>query len=280
MRGNVRLPAHAGGSLQGGEFASSIRRTIIECSRRADVGHIGSCLSIADILAALYGDVLEVSPGDPERDRFVLSKGHAALALYAALVALGAISEGELDSFCTDGGSLATHPEHVATAIDFSTGSLGHGLSIGAGAALAARLQGSERRVFVLVSDAECNEGSLWEAVMFASHHRLSNLIAIVDSNGQQALGRTRDVLNLEPLPARWRAFGWDVLEVDGHDVQALTETLNHCDATAGPPHVLVASTIFGKGVSFMEGEIPWHYLPLNDEQYRAALRELESVSS
>ena len=202
---------------------TNIRRLVLEQSRRAHVGHIGSALSVADVIGLLYGEVLRISaPENPERDRFILSNGHAALSLYAALFLKGWLSKAELDTFCGDGSALGVHPEHSLRGVDFATGSLGQGLPMGAGAALAARLQESARRVFVMVSDAECNEGSLWEAVMFAAHHKLSNLIAIVDLNGQQALGYTRDILSLEPMAARWRGFGWDVHEVDGHDVAAL----------------------------------------------------------
>ena len=166
---------------------------IVEQSQRAHVGHIGSSLSIADIVAALFaGPLQRVTPDDANRERFILSKGHAALALYAALHETGRLTSAELSTYCGDYTPLGAHPEHVVGGVDFSTGSLGHGLSIGAGAALAARLQGSDRRVYVLLSDAECNEGSVWEAVMFAAHHRLSSLVAIVDVNGQQALGYTR----------------------------------------------------------------------------------------
>jgi transketolase len=157
--------------------------------------------------------------------------------------------------------------------VDFSTGSLGQGLSYGAGAALAARLQRSARRAFVLLSDAECNEGAVWETVMFAAQHRLSNLVAIVDLNGQQAMGYTKDVLDLAPLARRWRAFGWEALEVDGHDVARLRRTLERLDTRSGPPHVLIARTRFGKGVPFMEGRIKWHYLPMSDDEYQEALR-------
>jgi transketolase len=255
-----------------------IRRIVLEQSKRAHVGHIGSALSIADIVAALYGGILRGDgPADPERDRFILSKGHAALALYAALRLKDWLTAEALDTFCADGSDVGVHPEHTLPGVEFSTGSLGHGLSIGAGAALAARLQGSSRRVFVLVSDAECNEGSLWEAVMFAAHHRLGNLVAIVDLNGQQAFGYTEDVLSLTPMAPRWRAFGWDVHEVDGHDVAALTETTVRLDPS-GPPHVLVARTRFGKGVSFMEGKIKWHYWPMSDDEFRQALREVEAA--
>jgi transketolase len=256
-----------------------IRRIIIEQSRRANVGHIGSALSIVDIVAALYGGVLNAAhPNDPERDRFILSKGHASLALYAALHLRGWISAQELDTFCGDASRLGVHPEQGLPGVDFSTGSLGHGLSIGAGAALAARLQSASRRVFVLVSDAECNEGALWEAVMFAAHHRLANLIAIVDLNGQQALDYTAKVLSLSPLTDRWRTFGWDVHEVDGHDVAAIVATIKSLDTAMGLPHALVARTVFGRGVSFMQGQIRWHYLPMSDTEYRQALAEVDAV--
>jgi len=251
---------------------------VLEQSRRANVGHIGSALCIADVLAALYGGVLRLpGTGDPDRDRFILSKGHAALALYAALHLRGELSAERLATYCGDDSLLGAHPEVALPGVDFSTGSLGHGLSLGAGAALAARLQGSARRIFVLVSDAECDEGSLWEAVMFAAHHQLSPLVAIVDLNGQQAFGRTDQVLKLEPLAAKWRAFCWDVHEVDGHDSAALARTFQGLDPRSGPPHVVLAKTVFGKGVSFMESQLRWHYLPLTDEQFRAAIAEVEA---
>ena len=258
---------------------AQIRRIILDQSRRAHVGHIGSALSVADIIAVLYGEVLRIAcPEDPARDRFILSNGHAALSLYGALYLRGWLSKAQLDSFCTDGSALGVHPEHGVRGIDFATGSLGHGLPIAAGVALAARLQRSPRRAFALVSDAECNEGSLWEAVMFAAHHKLANLIAIVDLNGQQALGYTREVLSLEPMAARWRAFGWDVHEVDGHDGPALKKTLAQLETGSAPPHVLIARTVFGKGVSFMEKQIKWHYLPMSEEQYHQASREIEAA--
>jgi transketolase len=256
-----------------------IRRIILEQSHRAGVGHIGSALSIADIVATLYADVLPITdPSDPERDRFVLSKGHAVLALYASLFLTGLLSEEDLKTYCGDGTLLGVHPEHALRGVDFSTGSLGHGLSMGAGSALAARLLRSSRRVFVLVSDAECNEGSLWEAVMFAAHHHLSNLIAVVDLNGQQATGYTDEVLSLFPLAERWRAFGWDVHEIDGHDRAAITDTIHGLNIHAGPPHVLIARTIFGKGVSYMENQIKWHYWPMSDEEYQLALDEIGAL--
>lgn len=256
--------------------ANDVRRIVLEQSKRAGVGHIGSALSVADIVAALYGGILQIDdPDDPDRDRFVLSKGHASLALYAALHLRGWLSEDELSTYNADGTLLGTHPEAVLRGVDFSTGSLGHGLSLGAGSALAARLQSSTRRVFCLLSDAECNEGSVWEAVMFAAHHDLSALVAIVDLNGQQALGYSRDVLDLSPLEARWRAFGWDVHEVDGHSPEEISRVVAGLDTRAGPPHVLISSTTFGKSVSYMEGRIEWHYWPMNDEQYATAIDEV-----
>ena len=257
--------------------ARRIREIILHQSKRANVGHIGSALSVADILTALFTDVLRIpDPEAPERDRFILSKGHASLALYAALSLRGWISPATLDSFCQDGSALGVHPDSAVAGIDFSTGSLGQGLSMGVGSALAARLSGLRYRVFVLVSDAECNTGVLWEAVMFAAHHELSNLVVIVDLNGQQALGYTKDVLDLAPLTDRWRAFGWRVREVDGHNTRQIAQTIAGLSTDSGAPHVLVARTVFGKGVSFMEGQIKWHYWPMSDQDYAQALAELE----
>lgn len=262
------------------DFAHGIKRAILDQSKRANVGHVGSALSIADIVATLYTRILRVrDPSDPDRDRFVLSKGHAGLALYAALRLKGWLGEDDLNRYCSDGTLLGTHPERELPGVDFSTGSLGHGLSMGAGAALAGRLAASNRRVFVLVSDAECNEGSLWEAVMFAAHHRLSNLVAIVDLNGQQALGYTKDVLDLGRMSERWRTFGWDAHDVDGHDRDALAATMDGLDTSSGPPHVLVAHTVFGRGVSFMESQIKWHYLPMSDDEYAQATAEIGAAA-
>ncbi len=253
-----------------------IRRIVIEQSKRADVGHIGSCLSVADILAVVYGDLLHADdPGEADRDRFVLSKGHAALALYAALRLRAWLTDAELDTYGADGSLLGVHPQHQLAGIDFATGSLGMGLSFAAGAALAGRLQRSARRSYALLSDAECNEGSLWETLMFAAHHRLDTLTAFVDVNGQQALGYTDDVLSTSPLIDRFSSFGWDTVEVDGHDRAAML------DAAIAPrdsrPRVLLCRTVFGKGVSFMEGRIEWHYLPMSDHLYQAAVTELEA---
>ena len=257
-------------------LATQIRRAILTGSKRANVGHVGSALSIVEIIAALYGQVLRISrPDDQERDRFILSKGHAALALYAALHARGWIDEETLSSYCQDATLAGTHPDHELPGIDFSTGSLGQGLSFGAGAALAAKIAGSDRRVFVLVSDAECNEGSVWESVMFAAQHQLANLVAIIDVNGQQALDHTHRVLDLSPLEQRWGAFGWQTHVVDGHDLTALSRALGS-PPSSGAPRVVVARTVFGKGVSFMEGQLKWHYMSMNDDEYQQALAQVD----
>ncbi|HEY4954206.1 MAG TPA: transketolase [Gemmatimonadaceae bacterium] len=267
-------PVHDGPS----PMHQQIRRIVLRESKRANVGHIGSALSIADLLAALYGGILKIqTPRDPQRDRFILSKGHAALGLYAALHLRGWLTTEQLATYCGDGSLLGVHPEHGLFGVDFATGSLGQGLSMGAGAALAGRLQRSSRRVFVLLSDAECNEGSVWEAAMFAAHHKLSNLVGMIDVNAQQALGYTKDVLDLSHMADRWSAFGWDVHEIDGHDVAAITDAVGKLDTITGPPHMLIAKTTFGKGVSYMQGQIKWHYWPMSDEEYQLAVSEIEN---
>lgn len=258
----------------------AIRRVILEQSFRAGVGHIGSALSSADIVATLLSSVLNRTTGDHHgRDRFILSNGHAALAVYASLYLLGKLSAEDLNTYCADGSLLGVHPQHSLPDIDFTTGSLGHGLPLGTGAALAARLHNSTRRAFVVLSDAECNEGSTWEAIMFAAHHELSNLIAIVDLNRQQAFGYTKDVLNLNDMAKRWSSFGWDAKDVDGHDALSLAAVISELDVASGPPHVLVAHTIFGRGVSFMERQIKWHYSPLSEPEYVQALAEINHLT-
>lgn len=268
-----------------------MRQLILRQSKRANVGHIGSCLCVVEILCALYDRVLKISSlADPDRDRFILSKGHAGLALYSVLALKGWLNSAELDSFCGDGSLLGVHPECQLPGIDFSAGSLGHGVSIAAGAALAARMQNSNRRAFCLISDAECNEGSVWEAVMFSAHNRLHNLTVIVDLNGQQAMGRTRDVIDIPNLKERFEAFGWRVSEVDGHSLEELSRSLNQLAQPGDAPHVILAKTAFGRGVSYMmagraltqthlpDHPINWHYLPMSDQEYELALTELESA--
>jgi transketolase len=246
----------------------AIRRSIIEQSKRAGVGHIGSALSITDILVALFSRVVVSND-----DVFVLSKGHAALAHYCVLERLGVISRDTLDTYCADDSHLGVHPEHALTGVAFSTGSLGHGPSLGAGVALAKRIAANPGRVFVLLSDAELNEGSVWEALMFAGHHKLDKLCLVLDNNGQQALAPTAEVINLSGLAAAVESLGWECRRVDGHDVEMVAHALQ--EESLGVPRFVIADTISGKGVSFMEREVKWHYFPLDDEQYAQALNEL-----
>jgi len=253
----------------------AIRRVVLQQSMRAHVGHIGSALSIADIVGAVFSVIGAQDPRDGDRARFVLSKGHAALALYAALANVGTLTEDDLATFCGDGSLLGVHPEHLLSGVDFSTGSLGQGLSMAVGAALAAKMQKSKRRVFAVVSDAECNEGVIWEAAMFASQHRLHNLTVLIDHNHQQAFGYTAEVLASGTLPARWRAFGWEMIEANGHDEASLCRILR--SPMKDLPRVIIAETVFGKGVSYMEGQIRWHYLPMSDSEYAQALKEIGS---
>ena len=265
-----------------------VRRIILRQSRRANVGHIGSCLCVVEILAALYCGILRIErPDDPNRDRFILSKGHAGLALYATLALAGWLRPDDLDTFCGEGSALGVHPEPITAGVDFATGSLGHGLSVAAGAALAARMQCSGRQIYCLISDAEFNEGSTWEAAMFAAHHGLANLTVIADMNGQQAFGRTQDVIAVRNPRERWEAFGWQASEVDGHSVHALQAAMRAQSGNA--PHILLARTTFGKGVRYMQsGEaisqthlatqaINWHYLPMSAEEFRMALDEVDA---
>lgn len=254
---------------------SKVRRSILAQSKRANVGHIGSALSIVEILCAIYGSAMRIGAEHADRDRFVLSKGHAVLALYCVLKEMGVIDEAQLDTFCGNGSLLGGHPEHALGPIDFTTGSLGQGLTYAVGCALAAKRQGSERKVYAVISDAECNEGCMWEAAMFAAHHRLDNLFVCLDFNGQQALGYTREVLDQTNIAERWRAFGWDTVSVDGHDVKSLTSALSSAADGNGAPHMIVANTTFGKGVSFMHNKIEWHYFPLNETQFAQAIQEV-----
>lgn len=262
--------------MREGIDSRQIRKLVLEQSKRAHVGHIGSGLSVVEILAVLYRDILNIpSPRAPDRDRFVMGKGHAALALYATLHLKKFITRDELNSYCGNGTLLGVHPEWQLPGIDFSSGSLGQGLSFGAGAALAARMQQSRRRVFVLLSDAECDEGAVWEAIMLAAHHRLGNLTAIVDLNHQQALGYTKDVLDLGDLGAKFENFGWDTHHVEGHNEAQLFCTFKQLDHNGTKPHMIVAHTTFGKGVSFMESLIKWHYSPLTDDEFAQAMKEI-----
>jgi len=261
--------------------ATQIRRDILEISYRARTGHVGSAFSIVDILVALYNGFLRFPlerPDHPDRDRFLLSKGHAVLALYVALAHRGFFRKEKLNEFVQDGSELAGHPEiQCVPGVEISSGSLGHGLSLGAGMAFAARLDKRPTRAVVLLSDGECNEGSIWEAIHFAGHHKLANLTAIVDYNKSQALGRTKDVLDLEPFAAKWQSFGWAVAEVDGHDHQKMTALFKTLPLEKDKPSVIIAHTVMGKGVSFMEGDWTWHYHTPTEQHFNKGLEELNA---
>ena len=257
-------------------LARTIRASSLRMVHRADASHIGGCLSMADLLAVLYGSVLRIDstdPDAPDRDRFILSKGHGAAAVYACLAARGFFPENWLDTYCTDGSLLSGHlAHHCVPGVEVSTGSLGHGLPIGCGMAIAGKRQQRPYRVFVLLSDGECDEGSTWEGAMFAPQHRLDNLIAIVDYNKIQSFGRVKDVLDLEPFADKWRAFGWAVREVDGHDHRQINTALSNLPFESGRPSLLLAHTIKGKGVPFMEDRLEWHYRSPNARQLDEAL--------
>lgn len=261
------------------DLALRIRGHVLRMTHQAGASHVGSCLSIAEILAVLYGGILRLvpeAPLHPDRDRFVLSKGHAAAAAYAVLAERGFLPRERLDDFCRDGSLLAGHVTHRGLpGVEVSTGSLGHGLAIAAGMALGGRRRGSGNRVFCLLSDGECDEGSTWEAVLFAAHHGLDDLVAIVDYNKIQSLGRVDEVLSLEPLDGKWRSFGWAVRSLDGHDVAALDGALSLVPFEPGRPSCVIAHTVKGKGVSFMEDRLLWHYRAPSADDLRRAYEEL-----
>ena len=261
-------------------LARHIRTHALRMTCMGGGSHVAAVFSSADIFAVLYGDILDVDPTDPEcptRDRFILSKGHAGAGLYAALAERGFFPVEKLLTHYQDGSDLCGHVSHYLPGVDASTGSLGHGLSIAAGMAYAGRLRCSFHRVFCLLSDGECDEGSTWEAALFASHHGLSNLIAIVDYNRIQGLAPVSNVLGLEPFADKWIAFGWRVREVDGHDHNALCTALRAVPFSSDKPSCLIAHTTKGKGVSFMENTILWHYRVPRGAEFDAALAELEA---
>jgi transketolase len=261
------------------QLATAIRAQALRMVHRVNASHIGTCLSMADLLAVLYGTSLKVDPTRPDwpdRDRFVLSKGHGAAILYAVLAERGFFAKEWLDTYCMDGSRLPGHiTSHGVPGVEVSTGSLGHGLAIGCGMALAAKRDGAHHRVFVLLSDGECDEGSTWEAVLFAPHHRLSNLVALVDYNKIQSFGTVKEVLDLEPLAEKWRAFRWAVREIDGHDHAAIAAGLAAVPLQLDRPSVLIAHTVKGKGVGFMENQLAWHYKSPNAAELAQALSEL-----
>ena len=259
------------------EFGRTIRRDVLVMCERTFSGHVGSAFAVADVLAVLYSGVVRGRHPELERDRVILSKGHACAAQYSALYRTGVMPERVFSAFSQDGSPLGHHPHYEpAIGLEANTGSLGHGLSIGAGLAYSAWKQGSPARVFILQSDGETNEGSVWEAAMFAAHHRLNNLCMILDANGMQALGNTRDILLPTDHAIRWQAFGWEVVDVDGHDHAALWSALSSTGQTQRPT-AIIARTVMGKGVSFMEQQLLWHYRQPKGAEFQAALRELDA---
>jgi len=261
------------------KIAQQIRKDTLNIIYGAKAPHIGSSFSVIELLVALYFVELVVSPDktdDEARDVFIMSKGHGCPALYAILAHRGFIGQDTLQRFGIDGGTLGWHPNRdIKLGIEVSTGSLGHGLSIGAGMALAAKYDGTSRRVFVMLGDGETNEGSVWEAAMFAAQHKLDNLIAIIDHNKIQALGRTEEVIGLAPFADKWRSFGWGTAEIDGHDFKQVISNLERIPFIQGKPSVIIAHTVKGKGVSFMENDLLWHYRCPDEAEYARALQEL-----
>ena len=259
-------------------FAQQARRLALEMVNRVDASHIGGSLSMADLLAVLYNGAMNLRPGEPrwpERDRFILSKGHCCSILYATLALRGFFPMEELLTFGRDGSRLMTHISHKVPGVEFSTGSLGHGLPFACGKALSAKRRGQSWRVFAMLSDGELDEGSNWEAILFAPHHRLDNLTLIIDYNKIQSLGNVSDVLELHPLAEKFRAFRWAVREVDGHDHDAIRAALAELPLEPGKPSCLIAHTTKGKGVEFMENQLAWHYRSPKGELLDQALAEL-----
>jgi transketolase len=258
------------------------KRIRIHALRMTSIGggaHIGSIFSCADILAVLYGGVMKVDAAAPKsltRDRFILSKGHAGAGVYAVLAERGFFPIDKLLTHYQNGSDLCGHVSDKLPGVEVSTGALGHGLSIASGMAYAGKLQNARHRVFCLLSDGECDEGSTWEAVLFAAHHCLSNLVVIVDYNRIQGIAPISEVIGLEPFADKWIAFGWAVREVDGHDHRVLSQTCSALPFVANRPSCLIAHTTKGKGVSFMEDTVLWHYRIPRDAEFDAALAELE----
>jgi len=261
------------------KLAGNIRLHAINMTSSGGSSHVGSILSIADILAVLYGSILNYKSNSPrwkDRDRFILSKGHAGAGVYAALAESGFMSTDKLKTHYQDGSDLSGHVSHKGIpGVEFSTGSLGHGLPVATGMALAAKINQNHHKVYVLMSDGECDEGSNWEAALFAPHHKLDNLVVIIDRNKLQSIHSTEDTLGLEPFVDKWQAFGWNVIEVDGHHHEQL---LSACGSkVVGKPLCIVANTTKGKGISFMENQVLWHYRSPQGEEYDAAINELEN---
>lgn len=262
-----------------GELAYRIRKHCVVMTGKANASHIGSSLSMADMLAVLYAHVLRYDPQNPhweDRDRFILSKGHGCAALYAVLAECGYFPVSELDTFYQNGSPFAGHTMHNIPGVELSAGSLGHGLPVATGMALAAKRDGKSHRIFCMLSDGECDEGSVWEPALFAPQHKLDNLVVMVDFNKIQSLGRVEEVINLEPLAEKWRAFGWGAREIDGHDRAAIEKALLETPFVAGKPSCIVAHTVKGKGVSYMEDKLLWHYRAPRGQDFEVAMAELE----
>jgi transketolase len=259
--------------------AKTLRQDIVAMIGAAGSGHPGGSLSAADLITVLYRNILRHRPADPEwadRDRFVLSKGHGAPALYAALARTGYFPVDQLKTLRKFGSPLQGHPEKGKLGgAEASTGSLGQGLSIGAGMALAARLDRKDYRVYVLMGDGEANEGQVWEGAMFAAHYKIDNLAVILDCNRQQLDGWTQDILNIEPLTDKWRAFGWHVIDIDGHDIPQILSAFEQANPTTGKPTLILARTVKGKGVSFMENNLEFHGMAPTADQLELAMKEL-----
>ena len=258
-----------------------IRRNGLEMTHLSGGSHIGSILSVAEILAVLYSGVLRVDPANPawpERDRMILSKGHAGAAMYAVLAETGFFPVEQLKTHYANGSLLSGHVSHRGVpGVEVSTGSLGHGLGIGVGMALGARMDGAGWRTYVVLGDGECDEGSVWESALQAAQYGLDHLIAVIDYNHMQSLDFVDKTLRLEPFEAKWRDFGWDAQSVDGHSCEELRRAFERAKAEKGKPHVILANTVKGKGVSFMENQILWHYRVPQGKEYEAALKELEA---
>lgn len=264
------------------QLAWLIRRHGIEMTHLSGGSHIASILSVADIVAVLYSEVLHFDPSDPkmpDRDRFILSKGHAGAAIYAALAEKGFFAVDQLKTHYQNGSILSGHVSHKGVkGVEFSTGSLGHGLPVAAGMAQAAKLDGKNHRVYVVMGDGECDEGSVWEAALYANHYTLNNLVAIIDHNKMQSLDFCENTLKLSPFADKWKSFGWNVIDIDGHDHNALRDAFTQAKVSDRPT-VIIANTVKGKGISFMEFDILWHYrFPHEGWEYDDAVKELYEV--
>lgn len=260
-----------------------IRRNGLEMTHLSRGSHIGSVLSVAEIIAVLYASVLNVDPKEPkkpDRDRLILSKGHAGSAVYAALAETGFFPVEQLKTHYANGSILSGHVSHKGVpGVEVSTGSLGHGLGVGVGMALGAKMDGAQWRTYVVLGDGECDEGSVWEAALQAAQYKLDRLVAVIDYNHMQSLATVDETLRLEPFEQKWKDFGWNALSVDGHDTDALQKAFDWAkeNASSRKPSVILAHTVKGKGVSFMENDILWHYRTPQGEEYDAALKELEA---